>query len=160
MLKKSDICAMHGKIKNYCEENRIFGVIRVTLKDRILYEGSFGYADIKEKIKFDRSSMFTLYSLSKPFLGIGIMKLYDSGLIDLNAHPSKYLPEAEGFDKEVKIIHMLTHTSGLPDFEQNEEFRKKYAPGTNAKLREHTKLLTAYPQYFSPGTGFRYANVN
>ena len=160
MLEFFDLGAMDGRIKSYTGKNLISGVMRITSKNKILYESSFGYADDKEKKKFGGNSLFTLYSLSKPFLAIGIMKLYDKGEIDINAHPSEYLPEAAGFDKEVKIIHMLLHTSGLPDFEQNEEFRKKYAPGTNDRLREHTKLLTKYPQYFRPGTGFKYANVN
>jgi CubicO group peptidase (beta-lactamase class C family) len=104
--------------------------------------------------------MFTFYSLSKPFCVIGLMKLKDKGLVDIDAHPSRYVPEMKGFDKRVTIKQMLHHISGLPDFEQNTDFAQKYAPGYARYAREHLTYLADYPQYFAPGTNEKYANVN
>ena len=147
-------------IKRFCEAHIVSGVVRIMYKDAVLFEYSVGYSDWKTKTGFDKNSMFAFYSLSKPFCAIGLMKLVDKGLVDLNAHPGLYVPEAKGFDDRVKIVHLLHHVSGLPDFEQNKEFFHKYAPAKHDDLRKHLSLLTEYPMNFEPGKGDMYANVN
>lgn len=82
---------LREKLSAYCEENRIFGVLRVTHHDRIVWQQSFGYADIQTKEPFDGTSMFTFYSLSKPFCAIGLLLLKDRGLVDLDTHPGVYV---------------------------------------------------------------------
>ena len=148
------------KLKEYCALEKISGVLRVTLKDRIIYQSSFGYANDQNQTVFSENAMFTFYSMSKPLCAIGLMKLVEKGLVDLDAHPKKYLPEADGFHEDVTIRHLLHHVSGLPDFEQNMEFCSRYKPGTNDRIREHLKLLTKYPSYFEPNTKGKYENIN
>ncbi len=152
--------ALRREITAYCEENQIFGMLRITEKDRILLEANMGYANVEKKEPFDARSAFTLYSLSKPFCVLGLLKLADEGLVDMDAHPATYVPEACGFDARVTLRHLVHHVSGLPDAEQISEFAEKHAPGYARYAREHVKLLTAYPQYFEPGTATKYANIN
>lgn len=147
-------------IADYCKKTDFSGALRVTLKDEILYEAFIGKADYENNIPITKDSIFTFYSLSKPFCAIGLLLLKDKGLVDIDAHPSKYVPEMRGFDQRVTIRHMLHHVSGMPDFEQTKEFFNKYQYGPVSKVREHMKLLSEYPMCFSPGTGAMYANVN
>lgn len=151
---------LQEQIRKYCDFNHIFGCIRVTVGGEIKFEQNIGFADIENQLPFTSNSMFTLYSLSKPFCAIGLLKLKDKGLIDLDSHPSRYIPEAQGLDDRVTVRHLLHHVSGLPDFEQNREFAEKYAPGYAKYTREHLKLLTKYPLYFVPGTNTIYENIN
>lgn len=151
---------LYDQIQTYCEANHIMGVLRITVGGKEVYRQSMGFADIHRKTAFSDASMFHLYSLTKPFCAIGLLRLKDKGLVELDAHPGKYVPEARGFDERVTIRHLLHHTSGLPDFEQNEAFAKKYAPGYAKFIRQHLKALVNYPSYFSPGTGGKYANIN
>lgn len=148
------------QIEDYCEKNSIFGVLRVALKGNTVFQKSMGLADFEAKRPFDENSMFTFYSMSKPFCVMGLLKLYDRGLVDIDRHPSAYLPEAEGLDGRVTIRQMLHHISGLPDFAQNTEFASKHKPGYARYAREHLKMLAGYPQYFAPGTDGKYENVN
>lgn len=158
-MKKFDPM-LDKKIEEYCDKNKIFGVIRVTVKDEIVFEKNVGYADLENKIPFSKDSMFTFYSLSKPFCALGILKLYDKGLVDIDKHPSVYLKEASGFHKDVTIRQMLLHISGLPDFEQDKDFYATHPHGYPHLIREHLKELVKYNQYFEPGTSFMYANIN
>lgn len=151
---------LHKKIEEYSGKNKIFGVVRVTLKDKVIFEQSMGYADLENKIPFSKDSMFTFYSLSKPFCVLGLLKLYNKGIIDIDKHPSVYLPEAEGLHEKVTIRHMLYHISGLPDFEQNKDFSSTHKHGYPYELREQLKELTEYKQNFEPGTAALYANIN
>lgn len=148
----------HSRLKamlsEYCEKNRLSGVVRVTQKDQILLDAGFGYADRERQLSFTDASVFTLYSMSKPFCAMGILQLVDQGLVELDAHPGKYLPEAAGFDPRVTMRQLLQHTSGVPDF----------APDTGyltscGDLRSDLQKLAAFPSHFEPGTGDRYSNI-
>ena len=154
------LAQMDEKIIRYCEKNHIFGMLRVSVGDRVVYERNLGFSDRKSKLPFTADSMFTLYSLSKPFCAIGLLKLKDRGAVDIDSHPSRYVPEAAGLDPDVTVRHLLNHTSGIPDFEQTTEFMEKYEPGYAKYVRGHLKLIAEYPRYFAPGTGARYANIN
>ena len=147
-------------INDYYKNNKNTGIIRVTSKDEVIYERYVGFSNIENKTEFSSKSMFTFYSLSKPFLVIGLLKLKDKNLIDIDCHPGKYVPEAKGFDERVTIRHMLHHISGLPDFVLTAGFDKKYICGLPEHMREHLKELTEYPMVFTPGTQGMYANVN
>ena len=147
-------------LEEYCKSHQFSGSIRITYKGEKVYQSFLGKADFEKDIPLDEDSVFTLYSLSKPFCAIGFLKLYDKGLVDIDAHPSIYLPEMKAFDTRVTLRQMLHHTSGLPDFEQTKEFAEKYINGPYHKLREHLQLLAEYPMFFEPGTAARYANIN
>jgi len=155
-----DRLALERKITEYCTREQIFGMLRVTHKDTVLYRQEMGYADCERRIPFTDASLFSLYSLSKPFCALGLLKLKDAGLVDLNLHPGYYVPEAAAFDSRVTLRHLLHHVSGLPDAEQIGEFAAKFAPGYPAFAREHIRELAKYPSFFAPGTDTKYANIN
>lgn len=155
-----DLKKLDEDISAYCAENQIFGIIRITHKDKVIFEKNIGYADIKNQTPFTKDSMFSFYSLSKPFCAIGILKLKDRGLVDIDAPPSRYIPEAKGLDERVTIRHMLHHVSGLPDFELCEDFKAKHSDGYPCHIRKQLRELVSYPQFFAPETHTKYANIN
>ena len=155
-----DLSCFDKKVKEYCQKEQISGTLRITVKDKIVYQSHFGYANDEKKTGFDEKSMFTFYSMSKPLCAIGLLKLVEKGLVDLDVHPKKYLPEASGFCEKVTIRHLLHHVSGLPDFEQNVAFSSRYKIGTKDRLREQMPILAKYPSYFEPNTQGMYANIN
>ena len=148
------------QILTYCSKNRIMGVLQVRIKDEMVYEQKIGFADIARCLPFRDDSMFSLYSLSKPFCAIGLMKLYDKGLFSLQDHPGMYIPEAKAFDKDLQILHLLNHTSGLPDFAQSPGFSELHLPGFARFARSHLKDLSEFPPFFTPGSAGKYSNVN
>ena len=155
-----DLEILNRRVDEYCGENHIIGALRVTLRDRIRFQKYIGFADMERRIPFNSESMFTYYSLSKPFCAIGLMRLWDLGLVDLNSHPSVYVPECGGFDRRLKVNHLLHHTSGLPDFSQTADFFERHKTGPYEKIREHLTLVSAYPSLFDPGTEDKYSNIN
>ncbi len=154
-VEKMDAC-----IAKYQTEFDASGSVRVTKQGEIIYEKCFGYSDWEKKLPITKDSVYTLYSMSKPFCAIGLMKLKERGLVDIDRHPAEYVPEMKGFDSRLTIRHMLYHESGLPDFGQIDDFAQNHAPGTPDKIREHLKLLKNYPMLFEPGTGVCYSNIN
>ena len=156
-----DFCArLDRALDGYMEENRFSGLLRVTREDRILYERCVGFEDPDTRVPITARSRFTLYSLSKPFCALGLMKLAERGLVSLDAHPARYVPEAAGFDSRVTVSHMLHHVSGMPDFNVHENYALFCDPDTELDVREVVKELAALPMRFVPGTSAQYANIN
>jgi len=147
-------------LDEYCEKEQISGVLRLTLRDQVIYEKYMGWADRENQIPFTNDSVFNFYSITKAFCSVGFMKLVEQGLVDLDKHPGVYLPEAKGFDHRVTLRQILQHTGGLPDFAQDTDL-PKHRPGyTGTQLRSYIEELTTYPQHFDPGTGDHYSNIN
>ena len=155
-----NLSVLDEKIRTYCRKNRINGVLRLTVRDEILYEGSYGHADEETQTPFTPDSMFSLYSLSKPFCAIALMTLVDADKVRLEDHPGVYVPEAAELDKRITLNHLLHHTSGLVDYGQIPELNKKYAPGYARFARAHVGELAQYPMLFDPGSKAFYANIN
>lgn len=102
-----------------------------------------------------RDAMFYMASVTKPIIYTAGMLLVERGLLNLNDRVTRYLPEFTGGGKEhAQVLHLFTHTSGLPDeLPNNAELRSSQAPLSafvEASLK--TDLL------FAPGTQFSYAS--
>jgi CubicO group peptidase (beta-lactamase class C family) len=84
-------------------------------------------ADIENKVKADKGTVYRIYSMTKPVTGVAIMQLVESGKLRLNDKVSKYIPAFKDTKvinldfqdyvvkpkREITIRDLLTHTSGL-----------------------------------------------
>lgn len=149
---------MDAYFDRYCEIYSYSGILRITVKDEIIYERCMGEANVDTGEMIKPDSRFVFYSLSKPFCAIGLLKLVDKGLVNLASHPSKYTPLAQGFDPRVTVDSMLRHTSGMPDYGQ--------LPGGIGKNRSREDLyasieaLKKLPMNFAPYESVLYSNIN
>jgi CubicO group peptidase (beta-lactamase class C family) len=92
------------------------GAAVMVIKDGgIVYSGGFGYANIEEQTRIDANSTFRLGSVSKQFTAMAVMVLADEGKLDYDDLVIRYIPELNGYPG-VTIRHLLTHTSGMPDY--------------------------------------------
>ncbi|MFO0809105.1 MAG: serine hydrolase domain-containing protein [Gemmataceae bacterium] len=101
-------------------------------------------------------AMFLLGSISKPINVTAVMTLFDQGKFQLDDRVKKYLPAFVGDGRDqVTILHLLTHTSGLPDqVANNNQLRKQNAPLT--EFAERT-IRTALD--FVPGSRYQYSSM-
>ena len=133
------------------------GNVLISEKDRIIYQKSFGYSDFNRQIPLNDTSVFELASVSKQFTAMGILMLQKQGLIDLNDSLRKFFPELPYYN--IKIHHLLTHTSGLPNYGVllfNKWDRKKIAFNNDviSMLAEEKPA-----SYFKPGEKWEYCNT-
>jgi CubicO group peptidase (beta-lactamase class C family) len=92
------------------------GAAVMVIKDGgIVYSGGFGYANIEENMPIDANSTFRLGSVAKQFTAMAIMVLADEGKLDYDDPVIQYIPELYKYPG-VTIRHLLTHTSGVPDY--------------------------------------------
>ena len=97
-------------------QSLFIGEILVAEKGRVLYEGAFGVADPRTGQPYTTNTPSCLASLSKPITAVAIMMLAEQRRLTYDAPLSRFLP---GFSKSVGAVtlrHLLTHTSGIPDY--------------------------------------------
>lgn len=85
----------------------------------IVWSGTFGHADVENKVVADENTMSSVCSISKVFTATAIMKLVDEGKLKLDDKVKDILPKYSVIQKypqggEVTIRSLLSHTSGLP----------------------------------------------
>ena len=93
-------------------------VLLISREDSILFKKTYGYANIFTKCPMAEDTIFDLASLTKPLATtLAIMKLVQEHKLDLEQTLGSVLPYFINTEKEqVKIKHLLSHTSGLPDY--------------------------------------------
>ena len=81
-----------------------------------------------EPIRSD--GLFLLASITKPVVYLSALKLVERGQLNLTDPVTRYLPDFAAHHKEeTLVLHLFTHTSGLPDMlPNNEELRRQHAP--------------------------------
>ncbi|MGF7042998.1 serine hydrolase [Mucilaginibacter lappiensis] len=134
------------------------GNILVADEGRAIINFSSGYANFRTRTPNTPASRFNLASISKVITATAVLQLRDKGKFNLDDAVARYLP---GFPyKEVKIRHLLTHTSGLPDLELFEDLVKQF-PDTVITNRNVLPELAKWQRglYFKPGNEFRYCNT-
>lgn len=77
-----------------------------------------------------RDAMFYMASVTKPVVFLGAMLLVERGQLNLSDRVTRYVPEFGVHSKgETQVLHLFTHTSGLPDeLPNNVELRRQLAP--------------------------------
>ncbi len=87
-------------------------------KDKILFQGGYGYADLDSQKKASVETLYRVASISKLFTATAILQLVEKGAMNLDDQIHKILPEFQvgsSIDySEVTIRNLLTHSSGLP----------------------------------------------
>jgi CubicO group peptidase (beta-lactamase class C family) len=121
-----------------------------------LYKDGSGLADIDGNITIGTHTVFRMASVSKQFTAACIILLKNRKLLSYEDNLLKFFPD---FNKEVgskiKIKHLLTHTSGIMDYEE-------LIPADQKEQVSDTDVLEFLkPQaktYFEAGSKFRYSN--
>jgi CubicO group peptidase (beta-lactamase class C family) len=93
-------------------------VVAVVDHGNVVFEKAYGLADVEKKLPLTLHSVFDLASVTKQFTAMGIMILAERGQLHYDDSLCKFFPEFSPFGCGITIRHLLTHTSGLPDYEQ------------------------------------------
>src|SRR5262245_46154259 len=62
-----------------------------------------------------QDAIFLIASPTKPVTALAILRLIEMGEVKLSDPVARYIPTFAGGDQSIRIVHCLTHTSGLPD---------------------------------------------
>jgi len=129
--------------------------VMVIQNGEIVLDKSFGLADIENNKTVSSSTNFRLASVTKQFTSHAILKLINEGKIGFSTTLKEVWTDFPEYGKNINIKHILTHTSGMIDYES-------LIPDTatmQVKDSDVLKMLMSVDSvYFNPGEVFRYSN--
>ena len=163
------------KMHEYIDNGKLAGISALVYKNgETVYRENFGYANLNEKKPMGDSTIFRIFSMTKPITAVALMTLFDEGKFQLDDKVSKYIPEFKGamvYNAETKTLepqivemtirHLLTHTSGLTyGWDQkayvDSLYRATGASGWDGTIGEKVKILARLPLKHQPGTKWEY----
>lgn len=138
-------------VNTILERNGIPGAaVAVMQKGKTIHENYYGQANIEFDVPVTEKSIFRIYSLTKIMVSNCIFKLIEDKKLSLNDDAAKYLKDLPKTWKPVKIKHLLSHSSGLPEFEVEENL-------TDAEANE---MVYSFEIQFEAGDHFDYNQTN
>ena len=138
------------------EVNQFSGSVLVAHKGTVIISKGYGLANHEHEIPNSPETRFRIASLTKQFTAMAIMILEEDGTLRLDDQLSTYIPDYPR-GEEITIVHLLTHTSGIPNHTE--------LPGFNRERRVYEcdieKTIAAFKNKeleFTPGEKFAYSN--
>lgn len=153
------------RIEQAALETEFSGVISVFRDASPVFNKAFGYRDLKNKLPNTTSTIFGIASGTKVFTALGIGVLIDQGLISLDTTIGEIAQEYTGFvDEHATIQQLLTHTSGIYDY-YDEEVEQDYErfsveiPWCELETpSDYYPLFKGQAMKFRPGERYSYSN--
>jgi CubicO group peptidase (beta-lactamase class C family) len=141
------------------KKNEPGGAVLIARDGKTIYSKGFGLADIKTKEGITSTTLFNVGSISKTFVAFGILKLANEGKLFLDDELYKYFPNFKNstIPHKVKLKHMLTHTSGLPNLRKINEDSVFYLAAKDEGNWE--PVYQADSLEFEPGSRYTYSNI-
>ncbi|MEO8377018.1 MAG: serine hydrolase domain-containing protein [Candidatus Sumerlaeota bacterium] len=122
---------------------------------RVIFEKSYGVADVEHNIPATPETNYRIASVTKQFTAMAILILVKNEKVDLDESVRTYVPELPGYAQEITIRELLHHTSGLKDYEELYD-KSVTTPLLDADV---INLLAAQTTGdFPPGTKYSYSN--
>lgn len=134
------------------------GNILIARDGNIIYENSFGLADITTKEPLTSKSVFNLASVTKQFTAMGIVLLQREGKLSVEDNFSKYLPELSSY-KNIRVQDLITHQSGLSSYMvvMDEKWNKEVIATNEEVIALFAEQLPEV--LFEPRTSWEYNNT-
>lgn len=136
--------------------SRFSGVLLIADKGKPVYYKAAGYREFAGKTPLKKTDIFELASVSKQFTAMIIMMLKEKNLLDYDDLLEKYVAVPY---KGIRLRHLLTHTSGLPDYQSimDKYWDKSRVAGNEDCIAYLNKYMP--PKRFEPGAKYEYSNT-
>lgn len=144
--------------QSYFQPNEPGGAVLLVKDGKIVYQNSFGVADIHTRELITTKTLFNVGSISKTFVAYGILRLASENKLSLQEDLNKYFPDFKNKEiaHKVKLYHLLTHTSGIPDSRPVKEQHDFYLTARDEENFAPLKQTDSLE--FEPGTKYHYSN--
>ncbi len=137
------------------QENTGYSVA-IIHKGNLVYSKTFGWADAEQKIPVQRHSQFPVASVTKAFTGAILVKMANSGKLDLKAKVGQYLSLPK--DKSnIRIEQLINHTGGIRAYRHNEKSSEFLSTHYDSAL-DAMNIFVDDSLLFEPGTSYRYTS--
>lgn len=136
------------------------GMAAIIIKnDSIVYFGTKGYANVKDKLPIGLHTQYNIGSITKMFTATAIVLLEQEGKLNRNDEVTKYIPDLPEAANGITIHQLIAHTSGVRDHFKVASLLFNYT----SKLQTYNGMFDYYQTYHQPnsaaGAYFAYSNT-
>jgi CubicO group peptidase (beta-lactamase class C family) len=136
---------------------KIPGLALAVIRDgKIVKAQGYGLSSVELSVPVKPETIFQTGSVGKQFTATAIMMLLEDGKLSLDDKISKYFPESPAAWKDITIRHLLTHTSGIPDY--GSETKKMIDLRVDYTEDQLVRRFAEFPLDFPPGSKWSYSN--
>ena len=129
------------------------GVVLVAKGGAPIFAEGFGLADREQGLRWTPATVSCIGSITKQFTGAAILKLEEDKKLSVADPIGLYFKDVPADKAQITLHHLLTHSSGLSDPEDIDDFDP-------VPLAEYLRKVLSRPLLFAPGAGYSYANAN
>ena len=127
------------------------GIVR---KGEVLAAKGYGLANVEHQVPVSAETIFQSGSVGKQFTAAAVMLLVQDGKLSLDDPITKFFTDAPEPWKRITVRHLLTHTSGIPDYNAKSlDYRRDYTEDDLTRVAYDLKLE------FPPGLRWNYSNT-
>ncbi len=127
--------------------------VAVVKDGNVIKAEAYGLANVELQTPATRQTIFQSGSVGKQFASMAAMILVEDGKLNLDDPISKHLPDTPETWKEIKVRHLLSHTSGISEYTNSLNLRTDYTEDELLRKAYGFKLLSP------PGEKWRYCNT-
>ncbi len=147
---------MDQVVQSYVRDKTFMGVVLVARGSEVLLSKGYGSANLEWDVPNTPTTKFRLGSITKQFTAASVLLLEERGKLSLDDPIKKHVPDAPPAWDAITIFHLLTHSSGIPNFTNLSEY-------SSVKLRDTPVAKTIAivrdkPLDFVPGERMSYSN--
>jgi CubicO group peptidase (beta-lactamase class C family) len=126
--------------------------LAVVKNGEVVVAKGYGFANLEHQVPVTTHSIFQSGSIGKQFTAAAIVLLEEHGRLRLDDKIARYLPPTKARWGSITLRHLLTHTSGIPEYEDEVDDRRDYSE------RQLTELVGLLSRGSAPGQKFEYSN--
>ena len=150
------VAAIDQFVTREMEQQRIPGLsLAVTVNSELIFTKGYGLASVELKSPALAESVYEVASITKQFTAVAILELVQAHKLTLDDTLGHLLNGGPDFWNQITVRHLLTHTSGIPDFDDGHVFdvRRDYSED------ELVHLAATLPLKFPTGSRWSYSNT-
>jgi len=142
-------------VKAEMARQKIPGVgVAVIKGGEVMLAKGYGEANVEHHVPVTPETVFQTGSIGKQFTSTAVMLLIQDGKLALTDSVTKFFPNAPASWKGITVRHLLTHTSGIPDYTTDAfDYRRDYTEDDIVQMA--SKLTPEFP----PGSRWNYSNT-
>lgn len=151
------VTSARAYLSDLARRRQFAGAVLVAEHGRVLLRAGYGWADAARRVPDTTGTRFRIASLTKQFTAMAILRLRDEGRLNVTDRLCRFLASCPPAWRQVTLAELLTHSSGIPDYET--------LPGFGQLSRQHVAparlaaLVAAKPLLFPPGSRWSYSNT-
>jgi CubicO group peptidase (beta-lactamase class C family) len=143
-------------IAPYYAANEPGATVIVTRDGKEIFRKAYGLANLERQQPMRADMTLRIGSVTKQFTAVAVLMLAEEGKLKLDDEVTKYLPDYPVHGERITIEHLLTHTSGIPNYSGNRDFlAERHLPATPEQM---TRYFKTEPLDFKPGSKWAYSN--